>query len=151
MNGRPSPELCEKHEVPKIRARHPPLAGRPGGAGRGAGGPGGAARRGRRVLGLGLLEQLLQSGVRIEEACELTTLDILRRRHADGRTYYLLHVKPSKFDRARVIPIGDGLGRVIGQIIRHVKAFYRTSEVPGAAIRLIVICQCAVARRVVAP
>jgi integrase len=78
-----------------------------------------------------LLELLLQSGVRIEEACELTTLDILRRRHADGRTYYLLHVKPSKFDRARVIPIGDGLGRVIGQIIRHVKAFYGTSEVPA--------------------
>jgi site-specific recombinase XerD len=77
-----------------------------------------------------LLELLLQSGLRIEEACELTTLDILRRRHADGRTYYLLHVKPSKFDRARVIPIGDGLGRVIGQIIRHVKAFYGTSEVP---------------------
>jgi hypothetical protein len=30
-----------------------------------------------------------------------------------------------------VIPIGDGLGRVIGQIIRHVKAFYGTSEVPA--------------------
>lgn len=41
------------------------------------------------------------------------------------------HVKPSKFDRARVIPIGDGLGRVIGQIIRHVKAFYGTGEVPA--------------------
>lgn len=78
-----------------------------------------------------LLELLLQSGLRIEEACELTTLDILKRRHADRRTYYLLHVKPSKFDRARVIPIGDGLGRVIGQIIRHVKAFYGTTEVPA--------------------
>jgi hypothetical protein len=78
-----------------------------------------------------LLELLLQSGLRIEEACELTTLDILKRRHGDGRTYYLLHVKPSKFDRARVIPIGDGLGRVIGQIVRHVKAFYSTSEVPA--------------------
>ena len=78
-----------------------------------------------------LLELLLQSGLRIEEACELTTLDILKRRHRDGRTYYLLHVKPSKFDRARVIPIGDGLGRVIGQIIRHVKAFYGAREVPA--------------------
>jgi integrase len=78
-----------------------------------------------------LLELLLQSGLRIEEACELTTLDILKRRHRDGRTYYLLHVKPSKFDRARVIPIGDGLGRVIGQVIRHVKAFYGTTEVPA--------------------
>ena len=78
-----------------------------------------------------LLELLLQSGLRIEEACELTTLDVLRRRHSDGRTYYLLHVKPSKFDRARVIPIGDGLGRVIAQIIVHVKRFYATSEVPA--------------------
>jgi integrase len=71
-----------------------------------------------------LLELLVLSGLRIEEACELTTFDVLRRTQPDGRVYYLLHVKPSKFDRARVIPIGDGLGRVIGQIIRHVKAFY---------------------------
>jgi integrase len=78
-----------------------------------------------------LLKLLLQSGLRIEDACELTTLDILKRWHADGRSYYLLHVKPSKFDRARVIPIGDGLGRVIGQIIRHVKAFYGTTGVPA--------------------
>jgi integrase len=78
-----------------------------------------------------LLELLLQSGLRIEEACELTTLDILKRRQTDQRAYYLLHVKPSKFDRARVIPIGDGLGRVIAQIIRHVKAFYNTTEVPA--------------------
>jgi integrase len=76
------------------------------------------------------LELLVQSGIRIEEACELTTLDVLRRRHLDGRTYYLLHIKPSKFDRARVIPIGDGLGRVIAEIIRHVKAFYRSPRVP---------------------
>jgi hypothetical protein len=78
----------------------------------------------------GVLELLLQSGLRIEEASELTTLDVLRRRHSDGRTYYMLHVKPSKFDRARVIPIGDGLGRVIAEIIRHVKAFYGTDRVP---------------------
>ena len=57
-----------------------------------------------------ILELLLQSGLRIEEASELTTLDVLRRRQPDGRAYYMLHVKPSKFDRARVIPIGDGLG-----------------------------------------
>ena len=77
-----------------------------------------------------LIELLLQSGLRIEEACELTTLDVLRRTQPDGRVYYLLHVKPSKFDRARVIPIGDGLGRVIAQIIAHVKRFYRTDHVP---------------------
>jgi hypothetical protein len=73
---------------------------------------------------------LLQSGLCIEEACELTSLDILKRRQGDGRVYYLLHVKPSKFDRARVIPIGDGLGRVIAAIIEHVKAFYVTDHVP---------------------
>jgi len=40
------------------------------------------------------------------------------------------HVKPSKFDRARVIPIGGQLGRVIAEIIRHVRAFYGTAAVP---------------------
>lgn len=78
-----------------------------------------------------VLELLVQSGLRIEEACELTTLDVLRRRHSDERLYYLLHVKPSKFDRARVIPIGDGLGRVIAQIIGEVKRFYGSEQVPA--------------------
>lgn len=78
-----------------------------------------------------LLELFIQSGLRIEEACELTTLDILKRKVADGRTYYLLHVKPSKFDRARVIPIGDGLGRVIAEIIGHIKRFYGSTAVPS--------------------
>jgi hypothetical protein len=77
-----------------------------------------------------LLELLVQSGLRIEEASDLTTLDILRRKMSDGRIYYLLHVKPSKFDRARVLPIGDGLGRVIAEIVRHVKRFHGTSYVP---------------------
>lgn len=44
-----------------------------------------------------ILELLVQSGLRIQEASELTTLDILKRRTRDGRLYYLLHVKPSKF------------------------------------------------------
>jgi integrase len=78
-----------------------------------------------------LLELLVLSGLRIEEAGELTALDILRRRQNDGRLYYLLHVKPSKFDRARVIPIGDGLGRVLAEIVRHVKRFYGTATVPA--------------------
>ncbi|MGH7635865.1 MAG: tyrosine-type recombinase/integrase [Gemmatimonadaceae bacterium] len=43
----------------------------------------------------------------------------------------MLHIKPSKFDRARVIPIGDGLGRVIAEIIRHVKRFYGADAVPS--------------------
>jgi integrase len=77
-----------------------------------------------------ILELLVQSGLRIQEASELTALDILKRRTRDGRLYYMLHVKPSKYDRARVIPIGDGLGRVLAEIIRHVKSFYRTDAVP---------------------
>jgi hypothetical protein len=76
------------------------------------------------------LELLLASGLRVAEACELTTFDILKWQLGDGRIYYLLHVKPSKFDRARVIPIGDQLGRVIAEIIRHVRAFHGTSAVP---------------------
>jgi integrase len=77
-----------------------------------------------------LLELLLQTGSRIEEACELTTLDILKRQDSAGAVYYLLHVKPSKFDRARVIPIGDSLGRVVAEMIRHVKRFRNTDYVP---------------------
>jgi integrase len=77
-----------------------------------------------------LLELLVQSGLRIEEASELTTLDILKRKMPDSRIYYLLHIKPSKFDRARVIPIGDGLGRVLAEIIRYVKHFYNSEAVP---------------------
>jgi integrase len=77
-----------------------------------------------------LLELLVQSGLRIEEASELTTLDILKRKMPDARIYYLLHIKPSKFDRARVIPIGDGLGRVLAEIIRYVKRFYNSESVP---------------------
>lgn len=77
-----------------------------------------------------LLELLLTSGLRIEEALELTTLDILKRSLASGEIYYLLHVKPSKFGRARVIPIGNQLGTVIAEIIRHLKTFYNTDQVP---------------------
>ncbi len=78
-----------------------------------------------------LLELLLTSGLRIEEACELTTFDILKRRLPDGGLYYLLHVKPSKFDRARVIPIGDQLGRVIAELTRHIRDFYGSDHVPA--------------------
>lgn len=40
-----------------------------------------------------------------------------------------------KFDRARVIPIGDGLGRVIAEIIRHVRRFNRSDAVPAVCHR----------------
>ena len=77
-----------------------------------------------------LLELLCASGLRVEEACELTTFDVLRRELRDGRRYYLLHVKPSKFGQARFVPIGDVLGRVLAEIIREVRAFYGTDAVP---------------------
>ena len=32
---------------------------------------------------------------------------------------------------ARVIPIGDGLGRVLAEILKRVKRFYRTAAVPA--------------------
>jgi integrase len=75
------------------------------------------------------LELLLTTGLRLEEACQLTTLDVLKRQLSNGQVYYLLHIKPSKFDRARVIPIGDALGHVIAQIISHIKDLYGTSAV----------------------
>lgn len=77
-----------------------------------------------------VVELLVQSGLRVEEATELTALDILKRRTKDDRVYYMLHVKPSKYDRARVVPIGDGLGRVVAEIIRHVRDFYGVATVP---------------------
>jgi hypothetical protein len=45
-----------------------------------------------------LVELFVQSGVRIEEALELSALDVLRRRLPDGRVYYLLQIKPSRHD-----------------------------------------------------
>jgi hypothetical protein len=69
--------------------------------------------------------------VRIEEGLELSALDVLRRRLPDGRAYYLLHIKPSKHDRARLLPIGDGLGHVLAQIVAHVRAFYGSASVPA--------------------
>lgn len=78
-----------------------------------------------------MLELLVQSGLRIEEARELTTLDVLKRHMPDGSAYYMLHVKPSKYDRARVIPVGDGLGRVVAEIVRHVKLCYEVDAVPS--------------------
>ena len=33
-------------------------------------------------------------------------------------------------ERARIVPIGDGLGRVLAEIIRYVKRFYNSESVP---------------------
>jgi integrase len=77
-----------------------------------------------------LVELLVQSGLRVEEACQLTTFDVLKRRLADGRLHYMLHIKPSKFDRARVLPIGDSLGPVIAEMALHIKRAYGSEHVP---------------------
>lgn len=77
-----------------------------------------------------LLELLVQSGLRLQEARRLTALDVIKRRMPDGRAYYMLHVAPSKYDRARVVPVGDGLGRLIAETVQHVKGFYATDHVP---------------------
>ncbi len=77
-----------------------------------------------------ILELLLQSGLRIEEAHNLTIFDILKRKDSSGRTYFLLHVEPSKFDKARLIPIGDTLAKVLSEIIIHVKKFHGSNRVP---------------------
>lgn len=78
-----------------------------------------------------LLELFIQTGMRIEEALELTALDLLRRRLPDGRQYYLLNIKPSKHGRARLLPVGDDLGRLLAEIVRHVKKFYDSDLVPA--------------------
>jgi hypothetical protein len=66
----------------------------------------------------------------IEAESALAMLDLLKRKMPDGCLYYLLHVKPSKFDRARVIRIGDGLGRVLAEVIRDIKRFYDSKSIP---------------------
>jgi hypothetical protein len=43
----------------------------------------------------------------------------------------MLHIKPSKFDRARVLPIGDSLGRVIAEMVLHIKRPCGSERVPS--------------------
>lgn len=76
------------------------------------------------------LEFLLQSGLRLEEARRVTVFDILKRRDSKWKTYFLLHIAPSKFDKARLIPIGDSLGKVISEMIIHIKKYYGIDFVP---------------------
>jgi hypothetical protein len=57
-----------------------------------------------------LVELLVQSGLRIEEASELTSLDILKRQLADGRVSHLLHIKPSKSIAHASFPSAMGSG-----------------------------------------
>ena len=54
--------------------------------------------------------RLLTSGLRIEEARELTTLDILKRGLPTGEAFTTFFTSSPARPDARVIPIGDQLG-----------------------------------------
>jgi site-specific recombinase XerD len=66
-----------------------------------------------------IVEVLRHSGVRIEEALELTHLSIRQYRRPGGEVIALLVVAPSKSDRERVIPMSAELFAVIAAIIRR--------------------------------
>jgi len=73
-----------------------------------------------------IVEVLRHSGVRIEEALELTHLSIRQYQRPGGEVIALLVVAPSKSDRERVIPMSAELFAVIAAIIRRHTADGRT-------------------------
>ncbi|MFI7643326.1 tyrosine-type recombinase/integrase [Nonomuraea sp. NPDC049400] len=66
-----------------------------------------------------IVEVLRHSGVRIEEALELTHLSIRQYQRPNGEVIALLVVAPSKSDRERVIPMSAELFAVVAAIIRR--------------------------------
>ncbi|WP_239382408.1 site-specific integrase [Frankia sp. CIT1] len=66
-----------------------------------------------------VVEILRHTGVRIEEALELTHLSIRQYQRPTGEVIALLVVAPSKSDRERVIPMSAELFSVIAAIIRR--------------------------------
>ncbi|TWG04568.1 hypothetical protein FHX80_113031 [Streptomyces brevispora] len=62
------------------------------------------------------VEVLRHSGVRIEEALELTHLSIRQYQRPNGEVIALLVVAPSKSDRERVIPMSAELFAVVAAI-----------------------------------
>lgn len=66
-----------------------------------------------------IVEVLRHSGVRIEEALELTHLSIRQYQRPGGEVIALLVVAPSKSDRERVIPMSAELFAVIASIVRR--------------------------------
>ncbi|HEX2805266.1 MAG TPA: site-specific integrase [Kineosporiaceae bacterium] len=69
-----------------------------------------------------VVEVLRHSGVRIEEALELTHLSIRQYQRPGGEVIALLVVAPSKSDRERVIPMSAELFAVVAAIIRRLTA-----------------------------
>jgi integrase len=66
-----------------------------------------------------IVEILRHSGVRIDEALELTHLSIRQYKRPNGEVIALLVIAPSKSDRERVIPMSAELFSVIAAIIRR--------------------------------
>ena len=66
-----------------------------------------------------IVEVLRHSGVRIEEALELTHLSIRQYQRPNSEVIALLVVAPSKSDRERVIPMSAELFAVVAAIVRR--------------------------------
>ena len=66
-----------------------------------------------------IVEVLRHTGIRIEEALELTHLSIRQYQRPNGEIIALLVIAPSKSDRERVIPMSAELFSVIAAIIRR--------------------------------
>jgi hypothetical protein len=65
------------------------------------------------------VEVLRHTGIRIEEALELTHLNIRQYQRPNGEIIALLVIAPSKSDRERVIPMSAELFSVVAAIIRR--------------------------------
>lgn len=68
------------------------------------------------------IDVLRLSGLRIEEAMELTHLSIRRYTQPGGEIIPLLQVAPSKLDAERVFPVTPELAHVLAQIIERVRS-----------------------------
>ncbi len=68
-----------------------------------------------------LIDVLRLSGLRIEEAMELTHLSIRRYTQPDGHVVPLLQVAPSKMDVERVFPISPELAHALAKIVARVR------------------------------
>jgi integrase len=66
-----------------------------------------------------VVEILRHTGIRIEEALELTHLSIRQYQRPNGEVIALLVIAPSKSDRERVIPMSAELFSVIAAVIRR--------------------------------
>ncbi|MBV9013413.1 MAG: site-specific integrase [Pseudonocardiales bacterium] len=66
-----------------------------------------------------IVEALRHTGIRIEEALELTHLSIRQYQRPNGEIIALLVITPSKNDRERVIPMSAELFSVIAAVIRR--------------------------------